>query len=101
IDLLGGLFCRFDEMVAERGLEKIKTIGDNYMAVGGLFTDNDPKEVVRLGLAMIEEAGRHVALGKPLHLRVGVHCGPVAGGVIGTRKLAFDLWGDTVNLASR
>ena len=102
IDLLSGLFSSFDDLVAAAGLEKIKTIGDNYMAVGGLFGDDDhATRIVRLGLAMLEEAHRHVALGEPLELRVGVHTGPVSGGVIGTRKLAFDLWGDTVNVASR
>ena len=102
IDLLSGLFSSFDDLVAEAGLEKIKTIGDNYMAVGGLFGDEDhASRIVRLGLAMLEEARRHEALGKPLELRIGVNSGPVSGGVIGTRKLAFDLWGDTVNVASR
>jgi adenylate cyclase len=102
IDLLSRLFSRFDELVADRGLEKIKTIGDNYMAVGGLSNEIDhAADVVRLGLAMLEEAHSHEALGQPLDLRIGIHSGPVAGGVIGTRKLAFDLWGDTVNVASR
>ena len=102
IELLSRLFSRFDDLVAEHGLEKIKTIGDNYMAVGGLTGETDhAHRIVRLGLAMLAEAGRHEALGRPLQLRVGVHSGPVAGGVIGTRKLVFDLWGDTVNVASR
>jgi class 3 adenylate cyclase len=102
IELLSHLFSAFDDLVAEAGLEKIKTIGDNYMAVGGLFGDDDhASRVVKLGLAMLEEARHHQAHDKPLELRVGVHTGPVSGGVIGTRKLAFDLWGDTVNVASR
>ena len=73
------------------------------MAVGGL-ADSDTDHavsIVGLGVAMLEEAARHEALGKPLQLRIGVHTGPVVGGVIGTRKLAFDMWGDTVNVASR
>jgi class 3 adenylate cyclase len=103
IELLSRLFAGFDKLVEERGLEKIKTIGDNYMVVGGLTeTRGDHAlSIVRLGLAMLDEAARHEALGRPLQLRIGVHSGPVVGGVIGTRKLAFDLWGDTVNVASR
>ena len=103
VTLLSGLFSAFDELVADLGLEKIKTIGDSYMAVAGL---DDPSadqavSIVSLGLAMQEEAARHTVLGEPLRMRIGVHSGPAVGGVIGTRKLAFDLWGDTVNVASR
>jgi class 3 adenylate cyclase len=102
IELLGALFARFDELATEHGLEKIKTIGDNYMVVGGLAGEADHAvRVVRLGLAMLEEAGRHEVLGRPLQLRIGINSGPVAAGVIGTHKFAFDLWGDTVNVASR
>jgi class 3 adenylate cyclase len=103
IDLLGGLFTDFDALVAERGLEKIKTIGDAYMAAGGLpepLADHAIR-VVDLGLAMIETATRHAQEGRDLGLRVGIHSGPVMGGVIGTHKFAFDIWGDTVNVASR
>ena len=73
------------------------------MAVGGLTgpSADEAVSIVSLGLAMQEEASRHVALGEPVRLRIGVHSGPAVGGVIGTRKLAFDLWGDTVNVASR
>jgi class 3 adenylate cyclase len=102
IEMLSSLFSRFDDLVTEHGLEKIKTIGDNYMAVSGLSGEADHAvKVVGLGLAMIDEANRHGAAGQKLQLRIGIHSGPVAGGVIGTRKLAFDLWGDTVNVASR
>jgi len=102
IDLLGALFSRFDDLVAEQGLEKIKTIGDNFMAVGGLSGEADhAARIVTLGLAMLDEACKHHVLGHPIELRIGINSGPVAGGVIGTRKLAFDLWGDTVNVASR
>jgi class 3 adenylate cyclase len=102
IEFLGELFVSFDRLVEERGLEKIKTIGDAYMAVGGL---PDPLaghavKVVDLGLEMIRAtASRHH--GPALSLRVGVHSGPVAGGVIGRRRFAYDVWGDTVNVASR
>ncbi len=103
VGLLSGLFSAFDELVSARGLEKIKTIGDSYMAVGGLTEPSADQAVsiVSLALAMQEEATRHVALGEPVRMRIGVHSGPAVGGVIGTRKLAFDLWGDTVNVASR
>ena len=103
VGLLGRLFARFDELVAARGLEKIKTIGDAYMAAGGLPEpiDDHAARVVDLGLAMIgvaAEEGNGVA---DLRIRIGVHSGPVIGGVIGHRKFTFDIWGETVNIASR
>jgi class 3 adenylate cyclase len=103
IDTLSSLFVSFDRLAAEHGVVKIKTIGDAYMAVGGLARGDDAQApaVVRLGLSMLKEVGRHEPLGKPLQLRIGIHSGPVVGGVIGTQRLAFDLWGDTVNVASR
>ena len=105
IELLGGLFASFDELTGERGLEKIKTIGDAYMVAAGLpepMTDH-AERAVDLGLAMIEAASRVGPLlrGGGCVLRVGVHSGPVVAGVIGRRKFAFDVWGDTVNVASR
>ena len=103
VGLLGRLFARFDELVAERGLEKIKTIGDAYMAAGGLPepSDDAAARVVDLGLAMIDAARQEGEGIADLRLRVGVHSGPVIGGVIGHRKFAFDIWGETVNIASR
>jgi class 3 adenylate cyclase len=103
IRLLDDLFAAFDEAAEQRGLEKIKTIGDAYMAAGGL-TDPDsdhPLRVVDLGLSMLDEAERRAADWPGLALRIGVHTGPASGGVIGRRKFAFDLWGDTINVASR
>jgi class 3 adenylate cyclase len=103
VDLLGGLFARFDELVAERGIEKIKTMGDSYMAAGGLpvALDEHAVRVVDLGLAMIDAAVHETHHTDGLRLRVGVHSGALVGGVIGHRKFAFDVWGDTVNIASR
>jgi class 3 adenylate cyclase len=103
VGLLGRLFARFDELVAERGLEKIKTIGDAYMVAGGLPEplDDHAARVVDLGLAMIDVASEESGRIADLRLRVGVHSGPVIGGVIGHRKFAFDIWGETVNIASR
>lgn len=103
VGLLSRLFARFDELVAERGLEKIKTIGDAYMAAGGLPEplDDHAARVIDLGLAMIEVAAQESDGVAELRLRVGVHSGPVIGGVIGHRGFAFDVWGETVNIASR
>ena len=103
VGMLGRLFARFDELVAARGLEKIKTIGDAYMAAGGLSEplDDHAARVVDLGLAMIDVAAQESDRIAELRLRVGVHSGPVIGGVIGHRKFAFDIWGETVNIASR
>ena len=103
VGILGRLFERFDELVAARGLEKIKTIGDAYMAAGGLPEpmDDHAARVVDLGLAMIDAARQEGDGIADLRLRVGVHSGPVIGGVIGHRKFAFDIWGETVNIASR
>ncbi len=102
ITMLSELFVAFDDLVAERGLEKIKTIGDSYMAAGGLPEplDDHAHLVVDLALAMLGTA-RRLDANPELTLRVGVHSGPAAGGVIGSRKFAYDVWGDTVNVASR
>ncbi|MGD2043655.1 MAG: adenylate/guanylate cyclase domain-containing protein [Acidimicrobiia bacterium] len=102
ITLLSGLFNMFDDLVTERGLEKIKTIGDAYLAVGGL-PDPIPdhaRRVVDLAVAMQACSGA-VEHFPGLTVRIGVHSGPVAGGVIGTRKFAYDVWGTTVNTAAR
>jgi class 3 adenylate cyclase len=103
VGLLDRLYARFDELVAERGLEKIKTIGDAYMAAGGVpdRVDDHAARIVDLGLAMIRAAKQQSVDGVDLQLRIGVHSGPVIGGVIGQRKFAFDIWGETVNVASR
>ena len=103
VGVLGRLFARFDELVAARDLEKIKTIGDAYMAAGGLPEplEDHAARVVDLGLAMIDVAAQETGRIAGLQLRVGVHSGPVIGGVIGHRKFAFDIWGETVNVASR
>jgi len=102
VTMLNGLFSQFDELVSERGLEKIKTIGDAYMAVGGLpeIQDDHARRVVDLALAMqtcTMESGHFPGMS----IRIGIHSGPVAGGVIGTEKFAYDVWGNTVNVASR
>ncbi len=104
VELLNGLFSRFDALVDRYGLEKIKTIGDAYMVAAGLPSpcDDHARRVADLALDMLAEAadfGRQ--LDPPLGIRIGIHSGPVVAGVIGQSKFAYDLWGDTVNTASR
>ena len=104
VSALDALFSRFDGLAAEYGVEKIKTIGDEYMAVAGAPEPRADHAVAaaNLGLAMLrtmDEAREPLLL--PLELRIGLASGPVVGGVIGQRRLLFDLWGDTANTASR
>ncbi|MFC1877377.1 adenylate/guanylate cyclase domain-containing protein [Thermodesulfobacteriota bacterium] len=104
VNLLNDIFSGFDELIGEYGLEKIKTIGDAYMVVGGIHgrPKNHPEAVSEMVLAMQDQIGKYTGVNnKPLSLRIGIHTGPVVAGVIGTKKFVFDLWGDTVNIASR
>jgi len=104
VTMLNDLYERFDAIVARHGLEKIKTIGDCYMVAGGL-PHPDPGHLARLTSAAMEmqaeAAGVHTPDGRSLTLRIGMHTGPVTAGVIGQAKFALDVWGDTVNTASR
>ncbi|MBV8552143.1 MAG: HAMP domain-containing protein [Acidobacteriaceae bacterium] len=104
VDMLNGLFSRFDQAASELGVEKIKTIGDCYMAVCGLpkRCPDHAERMARMALRMLEatrDYGKEKGLN--LQLRIGLNSGPVVAGVIGTSKFIYDLWGDTVNLASR
>lgn len=104
VELLNDIFSRFDALAEERGLEKIKTIGDAYMVVAGIPTPrpDHAAAMAAMALAMRDEFARFVAArGVALGLRIGMHCGPAVAGVIGRRKFIYDLWGDTVNTASR
>jgi len=104
VKLLNNIFTAFDELAALKDLEKIKTIGDAYMVVGGVPTPvPDPiGATADMALAMQELIRTFQSpSGLPLSLRIGIHTGPVTAGIIGTRKFSYDLWGDTVNVASR
>ncbi|MEO0469170.1 MAG: adenylate/guanylate cyclase domain-containing protein [Bacteroidota bacterium] len=104
---LEDIFREFDAIVEKYGLEKIKTIGDAYMAASGLPTVNGDHAIDAVAAALemqayIKQRAEKARAGAPLwELRVGLHSGPVIAGVIGDTKFAYDVWGDTVNLASR
>jgi len=104
VELLNGLFSRFDEAARELGIEKIKTVGDAYMAVCGLpvAVPDHAGRMVRMAIRMVHITREHALEHKvSMKLRVGINSGPVVAGVIGKSKYIYDLWGDTVNLASR
>jgi adenylate cyclase len=101
---LNELFSAFDRLAQRHGLEKIKTIGDAYMVAGGLPNPqpDHAEAIAELALAMRAEVTRRAdPSGQPLAVRIGIDTGPVEAGVIGTAKFSYDLWGDTVNTASR
>lgn len=104
VEFLNAIFSVFDQLSEKHGLEKIKTIGDAYMVVGGLPNPmpNHREAIVDMALEM-QEAMKHFKLvdQQTLSLRIGIHTGAAVAGVIGTKKFIYDLWGDTVNLASR
>ncbi|HMQ76513.1 MAG TPA: adenylate/guanylate cyclase domain-containing protein [Flavobacteriales bacterium] len=105
---LNECFTAFDNIIAKHGLEKIKTIGDAYMAAGGLPTPNTTHatDVIKAALEIrdfiAEGKARMIAAGLPyFEIRIGIHTGPVVAGIVGVKKFQYDIWGDTVNTASR
>lgn len=104
VSLLNAIFTAFDLLVEKHQLEKIKTIGDSYMLAGGipLHRTDHAQAVADIALEMIQTlAALNAQKGTHLRVRIGINTGPIVAGVIGKRKFTYDLWGDTVNLASR
>ena len=104
VGLLNTIFSNFDELCGKYDVEKIKTIGDAYMVVGGLSRDNTnyTNDIADLALEMRQFVNSHPELSKfKLGIHTGIATGPVVAGVIGTKRFIYDLWGDTVNVASR
>ena len=104
IDFLNKIFSSFDQLAAEQGVEKIKTIGDAYMVVGGI-PEPQPDHAVRIAVLALRMMKAVADIAKATNLdlraRIGIHTGSVIAGVIGTHKFVYDVWGDAVNTASR
>ena len=101
-------FKAFDNFISKHNIEKIKTIGDSYMCAGGLPVDNktNATDVIKAALEILEFMQEHLknrlSTNKvPFEIRIGIHTGPVVAGIVGVKKFAYDIWGDTVNIASR
>ncbi|MAW26291.1 MAG: hypothetical protein CMQ84_09950 [Gammaproteobacteria bacterium] len=104
VDLLNGIFSEFDDICRKNGIEKIKTIGDAYMAVAGLpaARADHAQVLVDVGFEFFETIKKYQTINaNQLEMRIGIHSGDAVSGVIGKSKFSFDIWGDSVNLASR
>ncbi len=104
VNLLNQIFSAFDNLADYHQLEKIKTIGDSYMVVGGIPTprSDHAEAIADMALDMMSAIDKfNLETGELFNIRIGISTGPVVAGVIGTRKFIYDLWGDTVNTASR
>jgi adenylate cyclase len=103
VGLLNSVFTTFDGFVEELGLEKIKTVGDEYMVAAGVphGRSDHAHAIAELALRIRDHTERHRFDGHDISLRIGINSGPVVAGVVGTHKFAYDLWGDVVNTASR
>jgi class 3 adenylate cyclase/CheY-like chemotaxis protein len=103
VNLLHCYFTAFDKIVGRYGLEKLKTIGDSYMLVGGLPERNPshPVDAVMAAFEMVRAVEELSTEEAPWRVRIGIHTGPVIAGVVGIKKFAFDIWGESVNFSSR
>lgn len=103
VALLNSIFSTFDGFVEELGLEKIKTVGDEYMVASGVPSPrpDHATAIAELSLRIRDQVATHDFAGQRISLRIGINSGPVVAGIVGTHKFAYDLWGDTVNVASR
>lgn len=103
VAMLDEIFSEFDALVDKYGIEKIKTIGDSYMAVGGLPVpdENHCRNIADMALEINQIIKRKYSEKYGLKLRIGIHTGKAVAGVIGNKKFSYDLWGDSVNIASR
>jgi len=104
VELLNEIYSRFDSLIGKHGVEKIRTIGDNYMVVSGVPCPrpDHAQALAHMALEMNDYVCRHPGIrNKPIQFRIGINSGPVIGGVIGRKKFVYDVWGDAVNIASR
>jgi len=108
VEMIHHIYSEFDNIIHKHGVEKIKTIGDSYMAAGGLpvINETNPQDVVNAAIEILhfieQEKQVRIAANMPfLEIRIGINTGPLVAGIVGKKKFAYDIWGDTVNIASR